>query len=230
MKSQVNIYDIIKDYYTTDDFRIMFQRSLYKNYNIVLPVEDDFSKYDATKVYKKDDIVYTKRLGTYTTYFSLLDNNQEPLNNTNAWECTEDIIIDDTELQAMISMAMDLVPYSLYDLYVPADDTASINKLKYILGLFIACYLGNKNGVFGDGDGCKYVVSQSIDGLHASYKVPDYLLSQDNLFYSGNPYGLELLSLYKKLFVSKVLDIGRHMLVVPNFYIDYYNLHLIGKN
>ena len=220
MTKKINVFEILNGYYTTDDFASMFQNSLYKNYGIIVETDDMLVLYDNTATYKTNDIVYVKVLGNYKVYVSLIDNNNEPLNNTTAWENTTNTIITKKELEALIALCIDIIPASLDNLWVDDDDTRSVNKLKYIIGLFMACYLGNKNGAFADGNGGKYVVSQSIDGLQASFRIPDYLLSQDNLFYANNPYGLELLSLYKKLFVSDIGETKNNMLTIHHYYKD----------
>ena len=217
MSEKWNIFDIIKNCYYPSDFQKMFQNSLYKNYNIVL-LGEDITKWDSTKAYNTDDVVYVYKLGEYKIYVSLIDNNTEPLNNDGAWKDTDNTFIDKTELEALISLINDILPGSLLNLYTDNDNTPGINKLKYIIGLFLACYIANKNNDDGNwNSGGKIATYQSIDGLTASYTIPSYALDVNNLFYTSNPYGMELLSLYKKLFVSKYADTRENLYIVENF-------------
>lgn len=215
---KVNIFYLLcSGEYTIENFIQAFQRPLYQQYNLIM-LDGEVSLWSDTETYSKNDIVYTFQLGQYKMYLSLIDNNHEPLNNNEAWQETENIYVDKNDLEVAKSLLIDIIPANLGDIFVCQGDEAGTKKLKYIIGLFMACYIANKNGgALEAGVGGGIANYKSIDGLTASYTIPDYALREDNLFYINNPFGLELLSLTNKLLVGKIADTRDNYYIIPEW-------------
>lgn len=204
----MNIFDLLnnENLYSFEDYKKMFSHSLYKTLNVILA--NDIQQYNQDKIYDANVIVYQNRYTIYDLYKSLIKYNDEPLQNEEAWQLLECTLITEDEFDTYRALLKTIIPDSAKRQPVKENDISGIKMLKYIIGLFISCYIANKNNVFSTGQGGKIVASQSIDGLSASYRTPDYLLEPSNLFYNSNPYGLEILSLVDKFFTSKVVDIA----------------------
>ena len=218
----VSIFDVLNEFYTIQDLRKMFQKRLFEMYDIIVG-ENDITEYNEENTYNKDDCIFTYRLGVYQVYVSLIDNNNEPLNNSNAWESVNSTIFTSTEFEALKTLMRNIIPYSIKWYKVNSENQAEVNGLKYIIGLFFSCYLANQNGALSSAGGNGGVVSsKSIDSLQVSYAIPDFTLKSSNLFLTRNPFGLEIMSLRDKLFiVPKILSKNKPTIIKPFKYNGY---------
>ena len=216
MQAKMINYKSILPEFTMEDYKNMFSQSLFKSYGIII---SDVEEHDETKTYKLDDIVsITTMMSIKKIYRSLKDDNNEPLNNDDAWEEMDCIVVDSTMFNMLKSFLLNIVPNSFKLVKVKEDDEAGILKIKYILGLFLSCLIlqttlvNSKSNPTYSGR-VKYL---QIDGITTSYAIPNYLLDEKNMFYANNPYGMQLLSLKHLLFTSTPL-------MIQDFYEATYN-------
>lgn len=146
--------------------------------------------YDEIKTYKKGAQVYDEVTDTF--YNSLINNNEQPLTDENAWKIVDDDkynYILDEDIQKAMSQA--LVSSKSF-----GDDC---NEIKNIYLHLVAYYLvvDLKNSSSGIGSSYSGIVqSKHVGDVSESYAIPQWL--QQSPMYSmfgQNGYGLKYLSL-----------------------------------
>ena len=178
---------------TTEEFKELFARDF-----PFLPL------YQEGKAYFTDDIVYVEP----NFYKSLIDNNTQPVTDTEAWEVTKGDIynyVTDSDIQKAMSQAVINANYAF-----GSDDEERITIYLHLVAFYLVMDLRNASmGVNGSYTG--YVSSKSVGDVSESYAFPTWLMN-DPLYglYSQNGYGLKYLSLILPyLSVTLVFSPGR---------------------
>ena len=143
--------------------------------------------YQEGKTYFTGDIVYVEP----NFYKSLIDNNTQPVTDTEAWEVTKGDIynyVTDADIQRAMSQAI-INANSRFG----ADDTEKINIYLHLVAFYLVMDLRNAQGL---GMFSGYVSSKSVGDVSESYSFPTWLMNEPLYgLYSQNGYGMKDLSL-----------------------------------
>lgn len=145
--------------------------------------------YQEGKTYFIDDIVYVEP----NFYKSLINNNTQPVTDTEAWDVTKGDIynyVTDADIQKAMSQAIVTANPAF-----GADDTEKINIYLHLVAFYLVMDLRNaSSGVNGTFSG--YVASKSVGDVSESYSFPTWLMNNPLYgIYSQNGYGMKYLSL-----------------------------------
>lgn len=193
--------------YSIETYKSSWREDLYKVLRVVLE-NDKITEYDSETTYDIDTVVFTEDniTGAYPLYKSLISENTEPLNNEGAWELQHVKYIPDKKLEQYLQMTLKIFPQSVNYLLTTKDEK-EIPIRDYALGLYMSCFIANRintaSGASSSGTtgGVGHVKHILTDGIAVTYQIPDWALEERNIFFN-NPFGVELLGLYRKLFVS----------------------------
>ena len=143
--------------------------------------------YQEGKTYFTGDIVYVEP----NFYKSLIDNNTQPVTDTEAWEVTKGDIynyVTDADIERAMSQAL-INANSRFG----ADDTEKINIYLHLVAFYLVMDLRNAQG---SGMFSGYVSSKSVGDVSESYSFPTWLMNEPLYgLYSQNGYGMKYLSL-----------------------------------
>ena len=181
---------------TIEDFKAYFQREFDYITNHYW-LED--------KTYKKDCIVYYEENNLF--YISLQDNNKGniPSEVTEWWQETEGNIYDyitDNDIEKAFGQAR--TSFNI-DLFINNKETL---KIAYLL--LTAHYLVmDLNMSNGSGASNFLITSKSVDGVSASYGIPQKYLNNPYLAYlAGSSFGLKYLQYLVPLMIGNIKVIG----------------------
>lgn len=145
--------------------------------------------YQEGKTYFEGDIVYVEP----DFYKSLIDNNTQPVTDTEAWAVTKGDIynyVTDSDIERAMSQAIINANPRF-----GSDDTERINIYLHLIAFYLVMDLrnasGGVSGMFGG-----YVSSKSVGDVSVSYSFPSWLMNSPLYgIYSQNGYGMKYLSL-----------------------------------
>lgn len=161
--------------------------------------------FEEGKTYWKDDIVYSLSLSpsshetgwygelTGDFYQSLIDDNTQPVTDTEAWKKVKGDIynyVTDADIERAMSQA-----YLNRNSKFGIDDKTRIDIYLHLIAFYLVMDIQNAAG----GVNSSYaglVASKSVDGVSVSYNFPQWMINNPIYsIYSQNGYGMKYLSL-----------------------------------
>lgn len=173
---------------TSDIFKTVTVEQFKEYYNRDFPYVPFFSD---TKTYFIDDVVYYEETGNF--YKSLIDNNTSLPTDTEAWEVTNDDLLNyvtDSDIQKAIGQAL----INANERF-GADDDERIIIFLHLVAFYLVMDLKNSaSGVNSTYSGI--VASKSVGDVSESYNFPTWLINSPIYsMYNSNGYGMKYLSL-----------------------------------